>query len=115
MKMAALANAPSGEDRALNRAMTLVNNDPTIKSLTKQQTASGAQPGTPEYNYYEDRIAERQMQIYNTAGVKVPEVTPTKVQYPKQEEKPGFFSGLFGGGKSEPAQPKVVPFNQLPT
>ena len=115
MKMAALANAPSGEDRAINRAMTLVNNDPTIKALTKQQAASGSQPGTPEYDYYEQRIAERQMQIYNTAGVKVPEVTPTKVQYPKQEEKPGFFSGLFGGGKSEPAQPKVVPFSQLPT
>jgi hypothetical protein len=115
MKMAALANAPSQEDRAINRAQTLVNNDPTIKALTKQQAASGAQPGTPEYDYYEQRIAERQMQIFTTAGVKVPEVTPTKVQYPKQEEKPGFFSGLFGGGKSEPAQPKVVPFNQLPT
>jgi hypothetical protein len=115
MKMAALANAPSQEDRAINRAQTLVNNDPTIKALTKQQAASGAQPGTPEYDYYEQRIAERQMQIFTTAGVKVPEVTPTKIQYPKQEEKPGFFSGLFGGGKSEPAQPKVVPFNQLPT
>ena len=115
MKMAALANAPSQEDRAINRAQTLVNNDPTIKALTKQQAASGAQPGTPEYDYYEQRIAERQMQIFNTAGVKVPEVTPTKIQYPKQEEKPGFFSSLFGGGKSEPAQPKVVPFNQLPT
>ena len=115
MKMAALANAPSQEDRAINRAQTLVNNDPTIKALTKQQAASGAQPGTPEYDYYEQRIAERQMQIFTTARVKVPEVTPTKVQYPKQEERPGFFSGLFGGGKSEPAQPKVVPFNQLPT
>jgi len=115
MKMAALANAPSGEDRAINRAQTLVNNDPTIKALTKQQAASGSQPGTPEYDYYEQRIAERQMQIFHTAGVKVPEVTPTKIQYPKQEEKPGFFSGLFGGGKSEPAQPKVVPFSQLPT
>jgi hypothetical protein len=115
MKMAALANAPSQEDRAINRAQTLVNNDPTIKALTKQQAASGAQPGTPEYDYYEQRIAERQMQIFTTAGVKVPEVTPTKIQYPKQEEKPGFFSSLFGGGKSEPAQPKVVPFNQLPT
>jgi hypothetical protein len=115
MKMAALANAPSGEDRAINRAQTLVNNDPTIKALTKQQASSGAQPGTPEYDYYEQRIAERQMQIFKTAGVTVPEVTPTKIQYPKQEEKPGFFSGLFGGGKSEPAQPKVVPFNQLPT
>jgi len=115
MKMAALANAPSAEDKSLTRAMTLVNNDPTIKALTKQQAASGAQPGTPDYDYYEQRIAERQMQIFNTAGVKVPEVTPTKVQYPKQEEKPGFFSGLFGGGKSEPSQPKVVPFNQLPT
>jgi hypothetical protein len=114
-KMAALANAPSGEDRALNRAMTLINNDPTIKSYEREKVASGAQPGSPEYDWYEQKIAKRQMQIYKTAGVTVPEIKPDTTPFPKPAEKPGFFSGLFGGGKSEPAQPKVVPFNQLPT
>jgi len=113
MKMAALANAPSGEDRALNRAMTLVNNDPLIKKYIAQQ--KNYDEKDPQYQVIEQRIAERQNQIYNTAGVKVPEVTPSKIPDYVAPEKPGFFSGLFGGGKSEPAQPKVVPFNQLPT
>ena len=116
MKTAALANAPSSEDRALTRAMTLVNNDPTIKSYEKEKVASGAQPGSPEYDYWEQKISKRQMQIYQTAGVTVPEIKPDTTPYPKPEEKPGFFSGLFGSSKPEaPAGPKVVPFSQLPT
>ena len=56
------------------------------------------------------------MQIYQTAGVTVPEIKPDTTPYPKPEEKPGFFSGLFGSSKPEaPAGPKVVPFSQLPT
>jgi hypothetical protein len=112
MKMAALANAPSGEDRALNRAMTLVNNDPLIKKYIAQQ--KNYDEKDPQYQVIEQRIAERQNQIYNTAGVKVPEVTPSKIPDYVAPEKPGYFSGLFGSSKPA-AGPKVVPFNQLPT
>ena len=116
MKAAAMANAPSAIDRATTRAATLINSDPVIKSLEKQQAASGYQPGSPEYDYYEQRIAERQNQIYNTVGVKVPEIGTSKIPFPKPEEKPGFFDRIFGSSKpAAPAQNKVVPFSQLPT
>jgi len=112
MKMAALANAPSAEDKSLTRAMTLINNDPQIKKYIAQQ--KNYDEKDPQYQVIEQRIAERQNQIYNTAGVKVPEVTPSKIPDYVAPEKPGFFSGLFGSSKPA-AGPKVVPFNQLPT
>jgi hypothetical protein len=114
MKMAALANAPSAEDRNVNRAMTLINNDPQIKKYVAQQKMLSETD--PQYQVIEQRIAERQNQIYHTAGVKVPEITPSKIPDYVAPEKPGFFSGLFGSSKPEaPAGPKVVPFSQLPT
>jgi len=112
MKMAALANAPSAEDRNVNRAMTLINNDPQIKKYVAQQKMLSETD--PQYQVIEQRIAERQNQIYHTAGVKVPEVTPSKIPDYVEPEKPGFFSGLFGSSKPA-AGPKVVPFSQLPT
>ena len=114
MKMAALANAPSSEDRNVNRAMTLINNDPQIKKYVAQQKMLSETD--PQYQVIEQRIAERQNQIYHTAGVNVPEVTPSKIPDYVEPEKPGFFSGLFGSSKpAAPAGPKVVPFSQLPT
>ena len=114
MKMAALANAPSSEDRNVNRAMTLINNDPQIKKYVAQQKMLSETD--PQYQVIEQRIAERQNQIYHTAGVKVPEVTPSKIPDYVEPEKPGFFSGLFGSSKpAASAGPKVVPFSQLPT
>ena len=114
MKMAALANAPSAEDRNVNRAMTLINNDPQIKKYVAQQKMLSETD--PQYQVIEQRIAERQNQIYHTAGVKVPEVTPSKIPDYVEPEKPGFFSGLFGSSKpAASAGPKVVPFSQLPT
>jgi len=77
MKMAALANAPSSEDRNVNRAMTLINNDPQIKKYVAQQKMLSETD--PQYQVIEQRIAERQNQIYHTAGVNVPEVTPSKI------------------------------------
>jgi len=97
MKMAALANAPSSEDRNVNRAMTLINNDPQIKKYVAQQKMLSETD--PQYQVIEQRIAERQNQIYHTAGVNVPEVTPSKIPDYVEPEKPGFFSGLFGSSK----------------
>ena len=114
MKTAALANAPSAEERNVNRAMTLINNDPQIKKYVAQQKMLSETD--PQYQVIEQRIAERQNQIYQTAGVKVPEVTPSKIPDYVEPEKPGFFSGLFGSSKpAASAGPKVVPFSQLPT
>jgi hypothetical protein len=113
---AAAAKAAGGSDkdeRNLLRAAALIGSDPTIKGLQKQLENSGYQPGSPEYNWYEQRIAERQNQIYKTVGVTVPEITPSTTPFPKPAEKPGFFESLFP--KNKPAsQNKVVPYNQLP-
>jgi hypothetical protein len=115
-KQAALAGAGSGkEERNLIRAATLINSDPVIKNLNKQLENSGYQPGSPEYEYFEKRIVERQNQIYKTVGVAVPEVTASNIAFPKPEEKPGLFDRIFGGDKKPASsQNKVIPFNQLP-
>jgi hypothetical protein len=112
---AARAAAGAGkEDRATQRAAALVGSDPVIKSLQKQLETSGYQPGTPEYNYFEQRIAERQNQIFKTVGVTVPEITPSALTFPQPAKKPGFFESLFPKNSPSPTQNKVVPFNQLP-
>jgi hypothetical protein len=108
-----LAGAGSA-DKNMIKAQALMGSDPVLKSLEKQLIASAAQPGSPEYEYYEQRIAERQNQIYKAVNVQAPEITPSKIAFPKPEEKPGFFDRIFGGSKPAPSQNKVVPFNQLP-
>jgi hypothetical protein len=115
-RQAANAGAGAGkEERNLIRAATLINSDPVIKNLNKQLENSGYQPGSPEYDYFEKRIVERQNQIYKTVGVTVPEVTASNIAFPKPEEKPGLFDRIFGGDKKPaPSQNKVIPFNQLP-
>jgi hypothetical protein len=112
---AARAAAGAGkEDRATQRAAALVGSDPVIKSLQKQLETSGYQPGSPEYNYFEQRIAERQNQIFKTVGVTVPEITPSALTFPQPAKKPGFFESLFPKNSPSPTQNKVVPYNQLP-
>jgi hypothetical protein len=113
-KAARDAAAGGKEDRATQRAAALVGSDPVIKSLQKQLETSGYQPGTPEYNYFEQRIAERQNQIFKTVGVTVPEITPSALTFPQPAKKPGFFESLFPKNSPSPTQNKVVPFNQLP-
>jgi hypothetical protein len=99
---ATAAAAGDPEYKALAKAQALVNNDPVIKGLVKQQKDSGAQPGTPDYQYYEDRIAERNSQIFTAVGLKPPPVQESKIKPPPTKEKePGFFSNLFGGSKPE--------------
>jgi hypothetical protein len=114
---AAAARAAAGagkEDRATQRAAALVGSDPVIKSLQKQLETSGYQPGTPEYNYFEQRIAERQNQIFKTVGVTVPEITPTTLTFPQPTKKPGFLESIFQKNSPTPTQNKVVPYSQLP-
>jgi hypothetical protein len=116
-KQAALAAAEANksrsgsdkEERNLLRAAALVGSDPTIKGLQKQLENSGYQPGSPEYNWYEQRIAERQNQIYKTVGVTVPEITPSTTPFPKPAEKPGFLDRLgkmLEGNRTPAASPK---------
>lgn len=117
----AAARAAGGdpETKLLAKAQALANNDPVIKGLVRQQKDSGAQPGSPDYQYYEDRIAERNSQIFTFVGLKPPPIQESKVKPPEQPAKePGIFDkigSMFGGNKPETPKAKVVPFNQLPT
>jgi hypothetical protein len=117
----AAARAAGGdpETKLLAKAQALVNNDPVIKGLVRQQKDSGAQPGSPDYQYYEDRIAERNSQIFTFVGLKPPPIQESKVKPPPAPVKePGILDkigSMFGGSKAPASQNKVVPFNQLPS
>lgn len=114
-KKAAADLAASGAgDKNMIKAQALMGSDPVIKSLEKQLIASAVQPGSPEYDYYEQRIAERQNQIYAAVGVKAPEITPSKIAFPTPAEKPGFFDKIFGSSKPATSKNKVVPYSSLP-
>jgi uncharacterized protein (UPF0216 family) len=84
-----------------------------IKKYIKQQSVMAETD--PQYQVLEQRIAERQNQIFKTAKVDVPEVTPSKIPDYVEPEKPGMFSRIFGGSKPAAPQNKVVPFSQLPS
>jgi hypothetical protein len=111
---AASANAGDPELKALQKAQALINNDDQIPALLKQRDMET--PGSARYNAYNDAINSIKKSYFDQAGIKRPYVAPANVQFPPEPEKKGFFSGLFGGSKSEaPAKNKVVPFSQLPS
>jgi hypothetical protein len=107
-RQAATAAAAGGkEDRNLIRAAALISSDSTIKGLRDQQAKSGYSPGTPEYDWYDKKITQRENQIYKTVGVNVPEIAPSDIPFPEPEEKLGFFARMLGGSK--PAAPAKTP------
>jgi hypothetical protein len=113
---ATAAAAGDPEYKNLLKAQALINNDPVIKGLVKQQKDAGAAPGTPDYQYYEDRIAERSSQIFTSVGLTAPPVQESKVKPPPAPVKePGIFDRIFGTSKPAAPQNKPVPFDQLPT
>jgi hypothetical protein len=115
------------DTKLLLKAQALINSDQLIKKYQYQQ--KNLDPTDPQYNVIEQRIAERQNQIYDTVGLKHPEIKPSQIpDYVPPPEPPGFFEsiGNYLTGSSAPTPgkvslgppqptPKVVPFNQLPT
>ena len=113
-KSIAMANAPSGEERAILKVQAMINQDDQIPQLIKQRDMET--PGTPRYNAYNDAINSIKQSYFQQVGIKRPFVAPANVQFPAEPEKQGFFSSLFGSSKPQaPAQNKVVPFSQLPS
>jgi hypothetical protein len=98
-KIAQSAAGAGSEDRAINRAQLLINSDPLIKKYIAQQKMLGETD--PQYQVIEQRIAERQNQIFSTAGVKVPEITTSKIPDYVAPEKTAWYSNIFGGSKPE--------------
>jgi hypothetical protein len=113
-KSIAMANAPSGEERAILKVQAMINQDDQIPQLIKQRDMET--PGTERYNAYNDAINSIKKSYFDQVGIKRPFVAPANVQFPAEPEKKGFFSSLFGSSKPQaPAQNKVVPFSQLPS
>jgi hypothetical protein len=113
-KSIAMANAPSGEERAILKVQAMINQDDQIPQLIKQRDMET--PGTERYNAYNDAINSIKKSYFDQVGIKRPFVAPANVQFPAEPEKQGFFSSLFGSSKPQvPAKNKVVPFSQLPS
>jgi hypothetical protein len=112
---AARASAGDPELKLLQKAQALINNNDDIPALIKQRDTYA--PGSKEYNAFNTEINAIRNAIFAEVGLKRKPVVTPGVQLPPELEKKGFFSGLFGGSKSEaPAQTKneLVPFNKLP-
>ena len=112
---AARASAGDPELKLLQKAQALINNNDDIPALIKQRDTYA--PGSKEYNAFNTEINAIRNAIFAEVGLKRKPVVTPGVQLPPEPEKKGFFSGLFGGSKSEaPAQSKneLVPFNKLP-
>jgi hypothetical protein len=112
---AARASAGDPELKLLQKAQALINNNDDIPALIKQRDTYA--PGSKEYNAFNTEINAIRNAIFAEVGLKRKPVVTPGVQLPPEPEKKGFFSGLFGGSKSEaPAQTKneLVPFNKLP-
>jgi hypothetical protein len=101
------------EDKALLKVMALINQDDEIPKLIKERDMLG--PKDPNYKAYNDAINAIKKAYFEQAGIKRPFVAPPGVQLAPEPEKKGFFSGLFGGSKSEASKDTIIDFNKLPT
>lgn len=116
-RAAAMANAPSGEERAILKVQAMINQDDQIPQLIKQRDMET--PGTPRYAAYNDAINSIKKSYFEQVGIKRPYVAPANVQFPVEPEKESFLSRI-NPFSSKPAAPaaspnKVIPYNQLPT
>jgi hypothetical protein len=101
------------EDKALLKVQALINQDDQLPLLYKQRDMY--EPKDPNYKAYNDAINAIKKAYFEQAGIKRPFVAPPGVQLAPEPEKKGFFSGLFGGSKSEASKDTIIDFNKLPT
>jgi hypothetical protein len=112
-RAAAMANAPSGEERSILKVQAMINQDDQIPQLIKQRDMET--PGTARYNAYNDAINSIKKSYFEQVGIKRPYVAPANVQFPEEAAKPGLLDRIFGSSKPEAPKQKVVQFNQLPS
>ena len=100
------ATAGDADTKLLLKAQALMGTDPLIKKYQAQQ--KNLDQNDPQYNVLEQRIAERQNQIYDTVGLKHPEITPSKIPDYVLPPETHWYDGLFGGS-SKPVTPTPIP------
>jgi hypothetical protein len=98
-----LLEAEGKEDKLFDKVAGRINQDPRIKSLEKQREKSMAEPGTEEYEYFDNAIEAIRDAYFKEAGIKNPRVrvkTP-KPPAPKAKE-PGFLDSISNFFSSSP-------------
>jgi hypothetical protein len=88
---------PTVEDKAIGKILQTMPS--RVKSLEKRQ--ADVEFGGDEWNQIQDTIDNMYDQAYNTYKINPPPRIP-RPKMPVVQEKPGFFSSLFGGS------PKVI-------
>ena len=94
-----------------NTTLARINADPRIKSLEKQREKSYADPGTPEYQYFDNAIEAIRDAYFKEAGIKNPRVPVVMPKAPtkKVEESGWSWSNLFPSSK--PSSGGTMKFN----
>jgi hypothetical protein len=91
------------EDKAIGK----INQTIPLRVKSLEQRQKDLEFGGEEWTQIQNRIDDLYDQAYQSYGLKPPPRLPMP-KVPVVQEKPGFFSGLFGGS------PKTVSFDQLP-
>jgi hypothetical protein len=103
-RRAQLGNALSEEDKKLFKVQQQINNDDAIQGWIKERAANGYQPGTPEYNWYEEQIQNRRKQYYEDAKLTPPKLAPT-TPFPTPAKKPSILERINPFGSANPETP----------
>ena len=101
---ASLGHRLTPEEIKLQKVQMAVNNDDQIAAYTKERAANGYQPGTPEYEWYDQQIQNIRDRYYRDAGLKPSVYKPTTPFPVKPKEKHWWESS-----PSTPEKPKGPP------
>ena len=101
---ATLGHRLTPEEIKLQKVQMAVNNDDQIAAYTKERAANGYQPGTPEYEWYDQQIQNIRDRYYRDAGLKPSVYKPTAPFPVKPKEKHWWESS-----PSTPEKPKGPP------
>ena len=101
---ASLGHRLTPEEIKLQKVQMAVNNDDQIAAYTKERAANGYQPGTPEYEWYDQQIQNIRDRYYRDAGLKPSVYKPTAPFPVKPKEKHWWESS-----PSTPEKPKGPP------
>ena len=110
---ATLGKRLTDEEVKLGKVQSAINNDDQIAGWIKERATYGYQPGSPEYNWYEQQIQNKRNQYFREYGLKPIPLAPT-TPFPTKPEEPSFWDRITGkGGNSNQGTPPLPPGYQL--